>query len=58
MDCDIFALLTLEDSKRRAVLTYNKSKRENRWLFPIMITNAFPVLNMEKKGGEIRTDPG
>lgn len=33
MDCDIFALLTLEDSERMAVLTYNKSKRENRWLF-------------------------
>lgn len=52
MDCDIFALLTLEDSERRALLTYNKSKRETRWLFSIMITHAFPVLNIEKKGGE------
>lgn len=58
MDCDIFALLTLEDSERRAVLTYNKSKRKNRWLFSTMITNALPVLNIEKKGGEIRTDQG
>lgn len=54
----MFALLTLEDSERRAVLTYNKSKRENRWLFSTMITNALPVLNIEKKGGEIRTDQG